>query len=232
MFFAAERMARGRKRSQSNPTEEMLQWTEDNDVSVGTPPSLKAAPRRSIDGVYPSFSQMTLTDIVGIAEPEYQPPEKRSAKRPRSSADTLPIGGMVCPIGSPSVVKSLVNQPIPPQKYDTLEDLIKSFPELQTIIAIQESRIQHSKIPMEFVHRYEKPKPVEPVKSSLPDPSTTRFFSTLPSAASSSVFPSATESKTVTPPSEPTEAAGGGLLAGIDDLFGGSKKSKLKSRRR
>ena len=232
MFFAAERESRVPRKRTSGVSDDGINVNADMEISVGTPPRGLGLPRRSINSVYPAFANMSMREIIQIADPNYG--EEHSAVPPKKQRqrEVEPVlSELVTPVGSP---KGLPPQPAKASKpkCNTLEDLIRHFPELQSIIEEQEARVRDSRIPLEYVRQSERPK-VAYIKPSLPsseEPKPTSMFSNLPSP-DTSVQPSAVISKTVTPPSEP-EPVGGGLLAGIDDLFGDSKKSKLKSRKR
>ena len=235
MFFAAERELRGNIRRISEPMSEMLSVSSDMEISIGSPTRSRVRPRKSIDSVYPTFSEMSFKDIVQIADPDYVGDEDQKPAKRQRSAPACPLKRAEGLSVEPGTSDALPTKLALPTRYDSLDELIKTFPELQSMIAAQETRMSEARIPMEYVVDYVKPPPIESVKPSLPaasDPvsvfSSLTSTQTTPQASTASIFSSAVPSASAPEPAN----NGGGLLAGIDDLFGDSKKSKLKSKRR
>lgn len=238
MFFAAERELRGLKRRTLVSAPEGITVDSEMDLSLGSPPRSHNPARKSLDSVYPAFSSTNMNDLIKIADPEFVVTEQmRPFKKQRVNAPPPAHQG---DLDIPEPMMSPNSAPMTPArvKFDSLEDLINSFPELRQLIEQQEQKRSDLRVPLEYVRPYEKPKHTEaqmPSVATQPPPTNSVFASLAKGTGSKTMSMSTTTPEaTSTPvtPAEPLPGVGGGLLAGIDDLFGDSKRTKLKSKSR
>ena len=239
MFFAAERELRGIKRRPDPDRLKGLTVDSEMDISLGSPRRPRVSPKKSLESVYPQFSATSMNEIIKLADPDFPADEERPTKKQRSTSPPKPALGdldIPQPIVSPTSEVKTPKQ----RKFDTLDDLIKTFPELQDLIHDQERRRAEQRVPVDYVRPYQKPKTVESASAAQPivssEQTTSSLFGSLPKDSDNKTLSMATSTPeaTSTPatPAEPVPGMGGGLLAGIDDLFGDSKRTKLKSKSR
>jgi hypothetical protein len=226
MFFAAEKERTVQKKRQSQAVSDHITVDSRMEIHLGALPRSRLPGREALTTVYPDFSAATVKDIIQIADPEVKFEAEPPLKRHRiTSALPVPRGDIPA-LQSPVSVR---DSPQQTRRYDSLDDLIRTFPDLERIIAEQKSKLESTRIPLEYVKPYKKPllesKPLIPSNKSdavqITKPSDAQSMSTSTPPDLTSAAPT---------PAEP--ATGAGLLSGIDDLFGGSKRSKLKPKSR
>lgn len=228
MFFAAEKERTAHKKRQSQAISDGITVDSRMDIHLGTPPRSRLPGREALSTVYPDFSAATVEDIIHIADPEFLREKEPPLKRHRITTPLPALEGDRPEVQSPLSAKDTPKQP---RRYDSLDDLIRTFPDLERIIAEQKSRLDAARIPLEYVKPYKKPfvesKPLLPSIQSEP----TQMIKPADESAQSMSTSTPPDLTSAAPtPAEP--ATGTGLLSGIDDLFGGSKRSKLKSKSR
>ena len=224
MFFAAEKELNARKRRKD--MNDGITVEPGMVIHVGLSPSSKRPGIESLDVVYPAFSGVSMKEIIQIADPGFNE-EHRPTKRQKASG---PIPALSGDISVPQSPASVQMSPKSKKHYNSLDDLIRTFPALEKLIADQQMKLDTNRVPVEFVRPFKKPAPVPTASARLPS----AIFESKPTddtsghSMSTSTPPDLTTGAPT--PAEPGQAAG--LLAGIDDLFGESKKSKLKSKYR
>lgn len=207
MFFAAARELRGEKRTSTAVDDSSINIDSNREIYLGPAPSSRFPLRKSIDIVYPEFSSVRLADLIRVADPVAGEPPAPAVKKPRLDS-TEPS---LCSDSSKSAMDPTRESKL--TKINTLGDLIKTFPDLEKMIDEEKTRQLRARVPLEYVREYVKPK-IE-LKEVQPNPSNFSSFET-PSAGLS----------TPAEQSKPVDRSGGGLLAGIDDLLGSSRKTK------
>lgn len=196
---------------------------DDSSVHVGPLEPLRS-PVKALDAVYPSFSSTRIDDVVRIATEmdsinTLPPPKRTKGLTYLADAENIHL--------RESIPDHSAKRTITPQTFD---DLVNLFPQLEDIFQQQQRKIQESRIPDEFIKEIEKPRERLP----LPTLESHKDQSTIwqPSLAVVDA------SKPLEPPPHPTGISstaptqtGGGLLSGIDDLFGSPKKKNRSKRR-
>ena len=226
MFFAAERI---RQTTRKVKRPEGIVFSPEMEISVGAPETSRLPRRRSLETVYPHFASASVGDIIKLADPNYEEEkeeeEERPVKKHRVISASLPaLKGDIDVAPSPEPLKAK-------KEYNNLDQLIRDFPNLERLIEAQQAKMEKWTVSREFTKPYEKPKPEQkPLSISQgeffikpPDSSGTQSMSTSSPPDLTSVPPT---------PSEPALGVGGGLLAGIDDIFGDRKRTTTKSKYR
>jgi hypothetical protein len=223
MFFAAERELQQKRRRETEELVGKLSVCDDASVHVG-PYETPRSPLKALDAVYPTFSSTRIDDVVRIAtemdRPVPQPPQKR-----RRGLDSS-MGANSASSPEHDNEKSL-KRVLKPQSFD---DLVNLFPQLEGILQQQQRKMHEIRIADEYIREIEKPKQTVP----LPALESQKDQSTIWQPS----FAAVDAPKPKEPPPLPTGISnvapaqtGGGLLSGIDDLFGSPKK-KTRSKRR
>jgi len=224
MFFAADRAFQERKRRKSHELSGEIKLDEDNMIVIGKVRQPKNSPK-SIDAIYPDFSSKDIDDIVKvISEPDENikpPPNKKSrtngitASNHNSSAHPL----------NPS--------PSPKPRMDSWDDLIKLYPHLMGVFQQQQEKLNKQTVSDEYIREVPKTKPLPalPIIGQADTKPSQSIFQTSSSSGQPAPAPTGLGLPTAVPA---PSSGGGGLLSGIDDLFGSSsgpkKKSTLKRR--
>lgn len=224
MFLAAAREHRGEKRRSDTVESSDLYVDSNRELHLGSIPPSRYPMRKSIEVVYPEFASLKLADIIRIADLDIEKDDIPSLKRFRQS-ETISILE-----GDESVCSPVQSSPKPEiSRISSLSELIAAFPRLQQMIDSENERQARSRIPLEFVQEYEKP--TQEIKPVVVKSTESTVFSNIQNTTSDLKEISAGFS-TPTEPVIEVQTPGGGLLAGIDDIFGSSKKTKAKSSRR
>jgi len=225
MFFAVERELNYKRRRKSEELQGTISFSDDTGIEVG-PGQTQRSPVKELDSVYPTFTSTRLDDVVRIVTDIELNETKPPTKKQRIQND----GHEAFVEGSPlSLANKAKNRHVTPQSF---EELVKVFPQLETILAAQKQKLEAQRVSDEYIREMEKPKAALPqVSQTLPESKKVESGSWQPTFAVDSTKPQE-------PPPLPTGLsgtvpanAGGGLLSGIDDLFGSPKK-KTRSKRR
>ena len=167
---------------------------------------------------------MTLDDIINLADPELgqgkeEPPNKRSRSsgkfHPSHTITTSQLSN-IPPLSSP------VTQPNPPTEYD---EILNRYPQMREKIK-QHLDAPKPTIPSEYL------KDKQPVLQSSLQATFPGLTKPVIEQPTQPALSEPTQSIFSTPSAQPSPV--GGLLAGIDDMFGGASTStkKTKGRRR
>lgn len=215
MFYAAERDLRKQKRRFSDSLPGKLILSPDMKVSLVKPGSSEVMEVRQISSVYPSFTQLSVEEIRSISQVGDEECDSPRFKKARVTAPNTSTQNFE-PLSNPNVSADNIVR----GRLSTWEDLLNRFPYMSDILRQQQDKLEKSRIPVEFVRPVEKPSIADTINTKL------EVSKPLDPAISKPAFHVPENS---TPPVD----NGGGLLAGIDDLFGESKsRTKIKSKRR
>ena len=226
MFFAATReREKDRCPDKCHPINFYID--SNKELNLGRAPPSTFALRKSIDIVYPEFSSIKLDDLIRLAEPEEDDDLKQPQKKLRHLEPLEHVAGHKSLAPEADVMP---NQAVI-HKIKSLDDLVLSFPQLEKLIEGERAKQALCKVPMEYVreHVRESSKPhiePKPLTEVATEQSVFSFVKT-PSENTEAVSAGPlTPAESVVPKEQ-----SGSLLAGIDDLFSGSRKTKSKSRR-
>lgn len=225
MFFAAERELQQKRRRKSEELRGQLSFVEDTGIAIGgtLPPK---SPVRALDAVYPDFTSTRTDDVIRIVSDIEALADKPATKKQKTSDGRSQMDRVSSFISH----QKSKNTHVTPQSFD---ELVKLFPQLQTILDEQQHKLESRRVADQYIHEVEKPKltlPQAPQETTVSKKEETGTWQ--PNFAVDSTKP-------LELPPHPTGIGGsvtaanvgGGLLSGIDDLFGSPKK-KTRSKRR
>jgi hypothetical protein len=201
------------------------------EISIRKPLRSRRPLTRRLEAVFPEFSLTSVEKVIRTVEPEYEPsPTSQLNKRQK-----------ICPPAGAhrgdedDVALSPLSELSPrrtPSTYMSLDDLIKAFPGLNELVEQEKARIDRIRVPIEYILPYKKPSHDEPRPPISSQVISSHGQTTESGTQSMSTSSPADLTSAVATPTEPALGVGGGLLAGIDDLFGQSKRSGIKSKYR
>jgi hypothetical protein len=221
MFFAAERELQQKRGREPDKLVGGISILEDSNIYVGSSIP-RSSPVNSLEVVYPEFTSSRVEDVVRIVAdhiPNEEPPPTKKFKHSPDHYDESS--------GFSEHSESIPRRGKPPVP-NSFDDLLQLFPQIETLLNTQKQKLEQKRIPDEYIRNMEKPKlPIAP-----PPAETKTENSWQPTFSVES-------SKPQEPPPLPTGIGapaapaqqGGGLLSGIDDLFGSPKRKPRNKRR-